>query len=74
MRKNTQKTTKSIKNAPKTVKRTSSANKSTKAVKVVTKSNDKVGFSRNKTKTSIKSKIAPKTKRKVKAITIYYNL
>ena len=56
MRKNTQKTTKSTKNAPKTVKRTRSTNKSNKAVKVATKSNDKVAFSRKTIKTSTKVK------------------
>ena len=74
----TTKTTKSIEksgvNSPKTTVRTKTTNKSTAAPKTAHKLNSKVNFSKGQAKKTANAKKAPASKRKVKAITLYYDL
>ena len=72
------KTTKTIKksgvNSPKTTVRTKTTNKSTPRAKTAHKPNDKGNFSKGQAKKTINAKKAQTNKRKVKAITLYYDL
>lgn len=72
------KTTKTIKksdvNSPKTIVRTKTTNKSTPSPKTAHKSNDKVNFSKRQVKKTANAKKTQTNKRKVKAITLYYDL
>ena len=74
----TLKTTRTIKksgvNSPKTAVRAKSTNKSTPRAKTAHKSNDKGNISKRQVKKTANAKKAPANKRKVKAITLYYDL
>lgn len=72
------KTTKTIKksgvNSPKTTVKAKTTNKLTPRAKTAHKSNDKGNFSKGQAKKTINAKKAQTNKRKVKAITLYYDL
>lgn len=72
------KTTKTIKksgvNSPKTTVKAKTTNKSTPRAKTAHKSNDKGNFSKGQAKKTINAKKTQSSKRKVKAITLYYDL
>ena len=72
------KTTKTIKksgvNSPKTTVKTKTTNKSTPRAKTAHKSNDKGNFSKGQAKKTINAKKAQTNKRKIKAITLYYDI
>ena len=74
----TTKTTKSIEesgvNSPRTAVKAKSSNKSTPSAKTTHKLNSKGNFSKGQVKKTINAKKGQTNKRKIKAITLYYDI